>query len=86
MDDSLAVKDARTQALEVVSWHHDHVKQRTQMRVKGKDYSKAARFVTVTASVHGLSFPLAWRLYLGRKQVKKLNAIRTAKHKLTYVK
>lgn len=86
VDDSLAVKDAGTEALEAVSWHHDHVKQRAQMRVKGKDYSKAARFVTVTLVVNGLSFPLAWRLYLSRKQVKRLNRTRTAHDRLSYVK
>lgn len=86
VDDSLAVKDAGTHALEAVSWHHDHVKQRAQMRVKGTDYSKAARFVTLTGMAHGLSFPLAWRLYLGRKQVKRLNRTRCIHDRLTYVK
>ena len=84
VDDSLAVKDAGTSALEAVSWHHDHVKQRAQMRVKGTTYSKAARFVTVTGCVHGLSFPLSWRLYLSSKQVKKLNAKRKTQSKLTF--
>ena len=64
------------------------------MRIKGKNYSKAARFVTVTAVINasrpvrgaGLSFPLGWRLYLGQKQVKKLNRTRQAADKLVYVK
>jgi hypothetical protein len=84
VDDSLAVKDAGTRALEAVSWHHDHVKQRAQMRVKGTSYSKAARFVTVTGCVHGMSFPLSWRLYLSQKQVKKLNAKRRGGGKLSF--
>jgi hypothetical protein len=53
--------------------------------VKGSDYSKAARFVTVTLVVNGLSLPLAWRLYLSRKQVKRLNRTRSLKHKLTHI-
>jgi hypothetical protein len=86
VDDSLAVKDAGTEALEAVRWHHDHVKPRAQLRVKGSDYSKAARFVTVTLVLHGLSFSLKWRLYLSRKQVKRLNRTRSAGHRLRYVK
>lgn len=86
VDDSLAVKDAGTEALEAVSWHHDHVKPRAQLRVKGSDYSKAARFVTVTLVLHGLSFSLTWRLYLSRKQVKRLNRTRAAHDRLSYVK
>jgi len=85
VDDSLAVKDAGTRALEAVSWHHDHVTPRAQMRVKGQGYSKAARFVTLSACVHGLSLPLNWRLYLSRKQVKRLNRQRRAHEHLTFV-
>jgi hypothetical protein len=72
--------------LEAVSWHHNHVQPRAQLRVKGKSHSKAARFVTVTGVVHGLGFPLAWRLYLRRKQIKKLNATRHANRRLRYIK
>lgn len=84
VDDSLAVKDVGTRALEAVTFHHDHVKQRRQ----SKDYTNAARYVTVSAQVNGLSFPLTWRLYLSRKQVKRLNRARTrtGSNRLTYRK
>ncbi len=82
VDDSLAVKDVGTRALEAVTFHHDHVKQRRQ----SKGYTNAARYVTVSAQVNGLSFPLTWRLYLSRKQVKRLNRTRTGSSRLTYRK
>ena len=85
VDDSLAVKDVATRALEAVTFHHDHVKQRRQ----SNDFTNAARYVTVSAQVNGLSFPLTWRLYLSKKQVKRLNRTRrtrTGSSRLTYRK
>lgn len=82
VDDSLAVKDVGTRALEAVTFHHDHVKQRRQ----SNDYTNAARYMTVSAQVNGLSFPLTWRLYLSKKQVKRLNRARTGSDRLTYRK
>jgi DDE superfamily endonuclease len=82
VDDSLACKDVGTSALEAVTFHHDHVKQRRQ----SQEYTNAARYVTVSAQVNCVSFPLNWRLYLSKKQVKKLNPTRDGDHKLKYVK
>ncbi len=72
VDDSLAVKDVGTRALQAVTFHHDHVKQRRQ---SGK-YTNAARYVMINAHICGFSFPLTWRLYLSRRQVRRLNRAR----------
>ncbi len=59
LDDSLAVKDVATRALQAVAFHHDHVRQRRQ---SGR-YTNTARYLTLTAHLHGFSFPPTWRAY-----------------------
>lgn len=86
IDDSLACKDVATRALEAVTLHHDHVTQRAQVRSKSQTYTNAARFITVSLCVNGLSFPVTWRLYLTHKQVKRLNRARPEEQRLKYVK
>lgn len=82
VDDSLAVKDVGTRALQAVTFHHDHV---TRRRQSGK-YTNAARYLTLSACLNGLSFPLSWRLYLSKKQVRRLNRTRSDSDRLTYRK
>jgi hypothetical protein len=45
-----------------------------------------ARYVTLSAHLKGLTFPLTWRSYLSRKQVKRLNRTRADTDRLTYRK
>jgi hypothetical protein len=82
IDDALAPKDVATTALEAVTWHHDHVEQRRQKQ----QYTNASRYVTVHLQLGSVQLTLAWRLYLSRKQVQRLNRARrgTAQPSLTY--
>ncbi len=82
IDDALAPKDVATTALEAVTFHHDHVEQRRQK----KHYTNASRYVTVHLQLGPVQFTLAWRLYLGRTQVHRLNRTRreTGQGQLTY--
>jgi len=82
IDDALAPKDVATTALEAVTFHHDHVEQRRQK----KQYTNASRYVTVHLQLGAVQVALAWRLYLSRKQVQRLNRARrdTAQPRLTY--
>ena len=72
VDDALAPKDVATTALEAVTFHHDHVEQRRQK----KHYTNASRYVTVHLQLGAVQLALAWRLYLSRKQVQRLNRAR----------
>jgi len=72
IDDALAPKDVATTALEAVTFHHDHVEQRRQK----KHYTNASRYVTVHLQLGPVQIALAWRLYLSRKQVQRLNRAR----------
>jgi hypothetical protein len=72
IDDALAPKDVATTALEAVTFHHDHVEQRRQK----KHYTNASRYVTLHLQLGSAQFTLAWRLYLSRKQVQRLNRAR----------
>jgi hypothetical protein len=74
VDDALAPKDVATTALEAVTFHHDHVEQRQQK----KQYTNASRYVTVHLQLGSVQLALAWRLYLSRKQVQRLNRTRRA--------
>ena len=71
-----------TTALEAVTFHHDHVEQRRQK----KQYTKASRYITLHLQLGPVQFALAWRLYLSRNQVQRLNRARrgTARPRLTY--
>jgi hypothetical protein len=82
IDDALAPKDVATTALEAVTFHHDHVEQRRQK----KQYTNASRYVTVHLQLGSVQLTLAWRLYLSRKQVQRLNRARrdTPQPRLTY--
>jgi hypothetical protein len=82
LDDALAPKDVATTALEAVTFHHDHVEQRRQK----KHYTNASRYVTVHLQLGPVQLVLAWRLYLSRKQVQRLNRTRreTGQPLLTY--
>lgn len=72
IDDALAPKDVATTALEAVTFHHDHVEQRRQK----KHYTNASRYVTLHLQLGSVQLTLAWRLYLSRKQVQRLNRAR----------
>jgi len=72
IDDALAPKDVATTALEAVTFHHDHVEQRRQKQ----QYTNASRYVTVHLQLGAVQLALAWRLYLSRKQVQRLNRTR----------
>ena len=74
IDDALAPKDVATTALEAVTFHHDHVEQRRQK----KHFTNASRYVTVHLQLGSIQLALAWRLYLSRKQVQRLNRARRA--------
>jgi hypothetical protein len=82
LDDALAPKDVATTALDAVTFHHDHVEQRQQK----KHYTNASRYVTVHLQLGAVQLTLAWRLYLSRKQVQRLNRARrdTPQPRLTY--
>jgi len=82
LDDALAPKDVATTALEAVTFHHDHVEQRRQK----KHYTNASRYVSLHMQLGPVQFTLAWRLYLSRKQVQRLNRARRNTHqpRLTY--
>ena len=82
IDDALAPKDVATTALEAVTFHHDHVEQRRQKQ----QYTNASRYVTVHLQLGPVQLALAWRLYLSRKQVQRLNRARreTGQPRLTY--
>jgi hypothetical protein len=82
IDDALAPKDVATTALEAVTFHHDHVEQRQQK----KQYTNASRYVTVHLQLGSVQIALAWRLYLSRKQVQRLNRARrdTSQPRWTY--
>jgi hypothetical protein len=82
IDDALAPKDVATTALEAVTFHHDHVEQRRQK----KHYTNASRYVTLHLQLGTVQLALAWRLYLSRKQVQRLNRVRreTGQPRLTY--
>lgn len=72
LDDSLCCKDVNTHALEAVSLHHDHVRQRRQ---KGH-YTNSSRYVSLHLQFGPLQLPLTWRLYLKRSQVTALKRAR----------
>ncbi len=82
LDDALGPKDVATTALEAVTFHHDHVEQRRQK----KQYTNASRYITLHLQLGPVQFALAWRLYLSRKQVQRLNRARrdTDQPRLTY--
>ena len=82
IDDALGPKDVATTALEAVTFHHDQVEQRRQK----KHYTNASRYVTVHLQLGSVQWALAWRLYLSRKQVQRLNRARreTGQPHLTY--
>jgi hypothetical protein len=72
VDDALAQKDIATEELEAVDWHHDHV---TQRRQKGQN-TKGSKYVCLHLQLGPVQFTLNWRVYLKRKQVKRLNSER----------
>ena len=82
LDDALAPKDVATTALEAVTFHHDRVAQRRQQQ----HYTNASRYVTIHLQLGPMQLTLAWRLYLSRKQVQRLNRARceTGQPVLTY--
>lgn len=80
-DDSLCCKDIGTDALEAVAFQHDHVKQRQQW----KEYTKAACVVTLVLHMGPFSLPVAHRLYLKQKQVRRLNRSRDDGLRLMFV-
>jgi hypothetical protein len=82
IDDALGPKDVATTALEAVTFHHDHVEQRRQR----KHDTNASRYVTVHLQLGSVQLALAWRVYLSRKQVLRLNRARrdTAQPRLLY--
>jgi hypothetical protein len=68
VDDSLCVKDFGTRKLPAVGLFYDHVEQRRQTR----NHSNASRYICLMLVLGPFSFPLSWRLYLKRRQVRKL--------------
>jgi hypothetical protein len=68
IDDSLCVKDFATRKLAAVGLFYDHVEQRRQTR----RHSNASRYICLMLVLGPFSFPLSWRLYLKRSQVRKL--------------
>lgn len=82
IDDGLCPKDVATRALEAVTFHYDHCQPRRQ---KGK-FTNSSRFVTLGLQLGPVQFVLAWRLYLPRKLIKRLNRTRTDITKLTFHK
>jgi DDE superfamily endonuclease len=84
IDDALCPKDAATRVLEAVSHHYDHVQVRRQ---HGK-YTNSSCYVLLHLQLGPVQVPLAWRLYLKRKVVKRLNRQRagTDQPKLTFCK
>jgi hypothetical protein len=85
VDDTLCVKSVNAEALEAVSFYHDHVRARAQHR----HYSNAAKVLLLTLRVGPWCCILDYRLYLRRKQVNTLNYHRARagwrEPKLTYV-
>lgn len=82
VDDALCPKDIATSALEAVTLQYDHCAPRRQ---KGK-FTNSSRYVTLGLQIGPVQFVLAWRLYLPRKLVKRLNRTRTGEAKLTFHK
>jgi hypothetical protein len=68
VDDSLCIKDAATRKIPGVGFYYDHVEQRRHT----KQHSNASRYVCLMLVLGPFSFPLSWRLYLKRKQVRAL--------------
>lgn len=58
--------------LEATTFHHDHVKQRRQKKHRTND----SCYVTLHLQLGTVQFTLAWRLYLRRKPVYRLNRAR----------
>jgi hypothetical protein len=84
VDDALCPKDVATHALDAVSFHYDHVQPRRQT---GR-FTNSSCYVLLHLQLGPVQFTLNWRLYLKRKQVRKLMRPRAAQGlpKLTYRK
>ena len=80
LDDSLTRKDKDTTCLEAVDWVHDHA-----AAGKGQTaYCKGAVHVSCRVQIGAWGYTFAWRLYLRKKTVRRLNRDRAKGHRLRF--
>jgi hypothetical protein len=80
LDDSLAVKDKDTVALEAVEWTYDH----SARGGKKGSYRNGSVHVSCRVQVGSYSYPFAFRLYLRAKTVRRLNRSRPPETRLKF--